>query len=452
MLDFEGGAGNLQHTVGDEVFHCHLYPHFAQGFWGMVRVYDRTRPVGFNRTLPDGTPIEPLQELPDRAGQTPAPDDLHPGFPLFVKGDYLQKAYRPPYAVTNDPFQGIRRPGDTIRTGEPLERANMALKADGTSNPGVFFVEPCPAGVPERTYYPAAIDAKIVYNRAGWHDPNGKLFVEAPPEGGTTALQKADQIRQSINAGQVQPEPYTIRARLGECVNVRTTNATHLDNDPSVPKDIHGGPEGDIFHEPTVMTEISTHVHLVRFDQLGTDGTSIGWNYVQAPLNGQTYGYRWFIDEPLRTVFFHDHQFPNSHQQHGLWAAMNVEPADATWHDPKTGAQTNGVGTVADIRTPSGADFREFTVHYSDFVPQRDAAGNPINPPGHPDEYAEDQGVMGINYRNEPFPIRINSESKGAQAEPAHIFSSAVHGDPSTPIFRAYPGDPVVFRYIQGAH
>ncbi|MBI5652056.1 MAG: hypothetical protein HZC40_16690 [Chloroflexi bacterium] len=305
--------------------------------------------------------------------------------------------------------------------------------------------------MPERFYYPAFIDAKIVYNKAGWHDPYGKLYAQAAPEPGLTALQKADQVRQAINAGAIQPEPFTIRARLGECVNLRTTNATHLDNDPNVPLDLHA-PNGDIFHEPTPMTEMSSHVHLVRFDELGSDGTSIGWNYVQAPLVGQTYGYRWFVDLPLRTVFFHDHQFPTTHQQHGVWAAMNVEPADATWHDPKTGLETNGIGTVMDIRSPSGQDFREFTVHYSDFVPLFDAAGKPLNPPTRPDFYGQDQGGMAINYRNEPFPTRLNSASSGAPGEPAYIFSSAVHGDPATPIFRAYAGDPVVFRFMDGAH
>ena len=59
---------------------------------------------------------------------------------------------------------------------------------------------------------------------------------------------------------------------------------------------------------------------------------------------------------------------------------------------------------------------------------------------------------MAINYRNEPFPTRVNSARTGVKAEPAYVFSSAVHGDPSTPLFRAYQGDPVIFRFIGGAH
>ncbi len=506
---------------GDQIFHCHLYPHFAQGFWGMLRVFDRQRPAdpglwpeGVPRTYPDGTPVEPLVLLPDldltathpTTGEpvpmTPMPDVAHPGFPLFVKGEYGQRAFRPPGSVVadefGDPALNWRRPGDTVRgyasgTTTNLERANMVTTGEGGAReavPGSFFIDPCPTGVPVRRYYPAAVDARIVYNDAGWHDPGGKLYVEAPPSDAGDALSAVDvaaQIRERIEAGEVETEPYNMRANLGECVIMQSTNATHLDNDRGVPADVHdgqlgGGGEhgltgGNAFHAASLMSELSTHVHLVRFDELATDGTSVGWNYVQAPMVGQTYSYRWFVDVPLRTIYFHDHQNPNTHQQHGLWAAMNVEPATSVWHSPTTGAPVApaycdglglpssgeqpacyGVGSVADIKVPGSkpgtwsASFREFTVNYSDFVPLLDAAGVPINPPGAPDDYGRDQGGMAINYRNEPFPTRINSGTSGAQAEPAHVFSSAVHGDPSTPVFRAYPGDPVIFRFMGGAH
>jgi hypothetical protein len=35
-----GGAGNRNHTVGDAIFHCHFYPHFAQGMWYHMRNHD----------------------------------------------------------------------------------------------------------------------------------------------------------------------------------------------------------------------------------------------------------------------------------------------------------------------------------------------------------------------------------------------------------------------------
>src|SRR3712207_8460143 len=99
-------------------------------------------------------------------------------------------------------------------------------------------------------------------------------------------------------------------------------------------------------------------------------------------MPGQTYGYRWFVDQPLRPIFFHDHQYANLHQQKGLFAAMNVEPSDATWTDPKTGNPTDGVGTMADIHTAQGPDFREMTIFHQDRIPlwKSNGTGSPINP------------------------------------------------------------------------
>ncbi len=70
-------SGNKNLTVGDSIFHCHFYPHFAQGMWSLWRVHDvfeegspldeNGRPTG--RALPDGeiaagTPIPALVPLP----------------------------------------------------------------------------------------------------------------------------------------------------------------------------------------------------------------------------------------------------------------------------------------------------------------------------------------------------------------------------------------------------
>lgn len=430
----EGGAGGLQGTIGDSIFHCHLYPHFAQGFWGHLRIFDRLRDG--TQKYPDGTPIEALVELPDRSGQTSVPDADHPGFPLFVKGDFLQRAYRPPHAVVKDDFAELRRPGDAPRGPTPLEAMNLpALHPD---KPGAGYIDPCPTDAPLRTYRPHAVDLPITYNKAGWKDSEGRAYVE-------------ESHVARVLSGQQAPEPYTIRSRLGECVQILTTNDTHKDDNPAVPIDVLNKKDG-VFQSATQTSEISTHVHLVRFDELGTDGTSVGWNYVQAAMPGQTYGYRWYVDQPLRTVFFHDHQYANSHQQKGLFAAMNVEPADATFHDPKTGAATDGVGTVADIRTPSGPDFRELSVYYADRVPMWKRDGRPFNPPAEVDDFGADQGGYAINYRNEPFQIRTRPGAAGLKKDPAYVYSSAVHGDPSTPVFRAYAGDPVIVRNMIGAH
>ena len=81
------GSGNRNQTVGDSIFHCHFYPHFAQGMWSLWRIYDvfeegteldaHGRPLPGARALPDGeiicgTPIPALVPLPT-IGMAPMP-------------------------------------------------------------------------------------------------------------------------------------------------------------------------------------------------------------------------------------------------------------------------------------------------------------------------------------------------------------------------------------------
>ena len=88
-----GGSGNRNKTAGDSIFHCHFYPHFAQGMWEMWRVHDTFQqgtlmendpadglpiPAAGSRALPDGeivagTPIPGLVPIPTNA-MAPMPD------------------------------------------------------------------------------------------------------------------------------------------------------------------------------------------------------------------------------------------------------------------------------------------------------------------------------------------------------------------------------------------
>ncbi len=83
-----GGAGNRAKSPGDAIFHCHFYPHFAQGMWGLWRVHDVFEtgtlmdagglPAAGARALPDGeiaagTPIPGVVPIPGRA-MAPMPE------------------------------------------------------------------------------------------------------------------------------------------------------------------------------------------------------------------------------------------------------------------------------------------------------------------------------------------------------------------------------------------
>ncbi len=39
-----GGSGNRNKSAGDSIYHCHFYPHFAQGMWGHWRHHDTFEP------------------------------------------------------------------------------------------------------------------------------------------------------------------------------------------------------------------------------------------------------------------------------------------------------------------------------------------------------------------------------------------------------------------------
>lgn len=96
------GSGNRNRTPGDAIFHCHLYPHFAQGMWSLWRVHD---------VLEDGTRV-----LPD--GQREAR-----------------------LSVIADPEKGKARPGSVGRAGEWLDPAAAAdgkVSSLGTPIPGLI--------------------------------------------------------------------------------------------------------------------------------------------------------------------------------------------------------------------------------------------------------------------------------------------------------------------------
>jgi manganese oxidase len=43
-LEIEGGAGGVQQSAGDFLFHCHISKHYVSGMWGIWRVYDTLQP------------------------------------------------------------------------------------------------------------------------------------------------------------------------------------------------------------------------------------------------------------------------------------------------------------------------------------------------------------------------------------------------------------------------
>ena len=399
------GAGSLHGAFGDIIIHCHLYPHFGEGMWGMQRIFNTLQDG--SQCYPNGIKIDPLKPLPDRP-LPHRPTLERPGYPNFIPGIVGCKAPRPPLGIE----------GEGARETTQIERNQFAPNA----RPGAVFVNPCIPGVtPEREFHIVGIQRKICYNKEGWHDPEGRLYV-------------LEEDKEDILSGKKAPEPLVIRANAGECVRIKFTNEF---------PEIIGG---NAFQLLTRSYEESTHIHFVKFDPLVADGGNVGWNYDTSILAGQTINYQWYADVELKATFFHDHLFANTHQQHGIFASINVQTKGSKFLDPHTGKQIKS-GTQAMITNPIIPDFREFTLFVHDFALLFDKHGCPLNPPPFSGSL-EDPGVMGINYRNEPLQFRLSKPD----CDPAYVFSSWVHGDPCTPLLETYNGDPVRIRLLDGAH
>jgi manganese oxidase len=370
-----GYATNGKGAPGDYLWHCHLFPHYLEGMWGLMRVYDTRQPD--------------LLPLSDR--ETPTePTAEKPGFPAFIPGEIGK---RPPKA-----------PDYELRPPTKGEEAALGALVPGAPN-----VNRCPREAPVRQYEIVGLQKDIVYNSHGDHDPNGRMFV-------------LKEDKEKLMNGEIRPRPLVIRANQGDCVEVTLEN--HLIDVP----------------EPN---SISMHIHFVAYDPLGSDGTAVGWNYDSGTKPGEKIRYRWYADEE-GSILFHDHMSAGKTGFHGTFGTLIVEPKDSKWLHPTTGQEIKS-GTEAMIVHPEKEDFREQVLIYHDFTRLYDKNGKALPLETDPSDYKHAHGYTAVNYSNAPFFRRAN-------ADPAYVFSSWVHGDPQTPIIESYAGDPIKIRLIQGAH
>ena len=186
--------------------------------------------------------------------------------------------------------------------------------------------------------------------------------------------------------------------------------------------------------------------------------------------------YRWWVDADVGLVFWHDHAFGATTWPHGGIGSTIVEPWGSTYHDPETGELIRS-GPVADIHGTEpfayarNGSFRELVVQVHDTVPHTAQLVTEGNPPGLSRENAISAGQSisfqmpsdmldvafpylnggthttggGFNFRAASLASRLLNNKDASK-----LFSSKVHGDPSTPMLRAYVGDNVVFRLLHG--
>jgi hypothetical protein len=164
-----GGSGNRNKTAGDAIFHCHFYPHFAQGMWELWRIHDVyetgtplvvSGAVGSGiHTVPfalfDGTPaLHPLAgtpDLPDLNSRARAlPDgEIIDGTPIPAVVPLPGKAMPlMPGDVAVIPKNA--NPGVEDIPGIELDESSQAYVIERTKNPGFpFWIAGVDCGDPE---------------------------------------------------------------------------------------------------------------------------------------------------------------------------------------------------------------------------------------------------------------------------------------------------------------
>ena len=360
--------------------------------------------------------------------------------------------------------------------------------------PGAPFADPCPTGKRERTYRAAYVQYDMPVNQYGWHDPQARIIVleddvkktldgTRPAEpfffranSDECVVFKATNLVPSVlNLDDFQV--YSPTDTIGQHIHLVKFDVTSSDGSAN-----GWNYEDSTFSADEVRERLIANRHFLtqnhippgdprhqlrpRTHRMFESGPMAGdprgacprsndpatWNDPAHPWCGaQTTVQRWWADplldndhedRTIRTVFTHDHLGPSSHQHHGLYAALVVEPAGSSWQKIAGGPPFGGVtpaGVPIVTRDDGGptsfaaniipADAqrraqREFNLAFADFSILYTQNNRPVNPPNliehdlpvlgvhdvkpRPEGISTaDPGTQVLNYRNDPLPLRF---------------------------------------------
>ena len=289
-----------------------------------------------------------------------------------------------------------------------------------------------PANAIIRKYEVVALNARIDYNEEGDHDPYGIIF----------ALQEDVP---GILKKKINPEPLILRANVGEYVEVTLTNQL---KDTFHHDALHGYPDVPVSAPFPPSKRISLHTQLAAYDVRHSDGATVGFNPDQTIAPGESIQYIWYIDTDFGSANLTDMADIRNHRHHGAFGILIAETRGSKFLHPKTRKEGN-IGHQAIISHPLLPEFREFSIVMHDGVRLLDKNGELIIDPKpllitSEEKLADfdDQGSRGFNYRNERFSHYVRDLD-----DVFKVFSAATVRKPSTPLFLAYPGDPVTIRF-----
>lgn len=210
-----GGSGNRNKTAGDAIYHCHFYPHFAQGMWAMWRNHDtfeagtlldvsvgangyhqnafaleKGRPASGSRALPDGeilagTPIPALVPLPGKA-LPPMPGRVHVAS-VDKNNDGIAESSQAVIDRTDtDPSLIDTRP---VLASLDASNPDNQLNPTGLKNPGYpFWIGGIEGAVGQRTTTPPLDMMPNLSNptEGGWDGGLPRHYLDGYAVGGVT--------------------------------------------------------------------------------------------------------------------------------------------------------------------------------------------------------------------------------------------------------------------------
>ena len=261
----------------------------------------------------------------------------------------------------------------------------------GHEEPVVAPSAVCPAGAPVKAFDVATVDVALPMLGG----KNGRIFALAAD---APALQD----------GSLEPEPLVLHVGVGDCVQVRLTNSS------SAPA-------------------VSIRCDILAVDPRESGGVAAGRNPVQTVAPGQSRTYTYYaspeVGETVATVRDGGDVVANS--ELGLYGAIVVGPAGAHYRDPVSGEDAGGRSAWSVVVEPvAGPAYRDFTLLFQD-----EDAG--IGTHRMPYSTAV-SGTVGVNYRAEPLDRRLRVDGDAAT-----VYSATARPAPSTPMLRAFAGDPV---------
>jgi hypothetical protein len=274
-------------------------------------------------------------------------------------------------------------PGTNVPTGSFSPGRQTGGAPPQTNDAG----NPCPDSATQRHLSISAVDV-----------PGGV-------DGATSAYVPSDKAS-DVTSGKLKPEPLVAHVAAGDCVTVAFNNE----------------------RTPEAGVDKTTSFHVGELSRTpDSSGIDVGYNSEQGVAPGESRTYRYYADTRKIGSAPIDDRGTSNGSTNGLYGAIVVAPAGATFTDPKTGSPVQ-YGAATDVHVPGTQGYRDFSAIMADrdpiiggnFMPYPDAVGGPAL----------------VNYRSEP------------RADDAASLSSGVHGDPQTPLFSAYGGDPTKVHFL----